>query len=933
MNKFTRSQMGKIMAYALSAAMAVTVVPTYMMKPLTVMAATETDEDNYTQGSAIEVSDATSLAEDTEYEIAFFKNKDNIKRKDAVTIVSAKADANNKVTVYVPYSLSEGSYYVGYAAKPVAPTTATAEDPFTIQEKLIRITASSAATGIEISGSNENIYFDKDTAATAAFKTNAETLSTDLKGSDNGKKFEEVTYTFTTTKGTGGGLFTVNDGTSDVTFTGGTNAGDSTSYTTSYANSTSLPTFTIKANSSDSVANTAAELENATLSVHVEMKVTGRNTTYKRDYEFTAKSGLKEVTDITLTSDKEYLTVGDTATVTTKIANPDMNEKVEYSFAKDTADSAKLNVPVAGKTWNSGSTGDYYLSEAVVGTVHYLFASTDDQDTKYDADEDTLYATFDEATGEVVAKIDGEYTIQAEGVVSQKKGSVAVKALSIKLPTFGTYVDEKTAVTAQKLSVDFGTTAISNCYVEYSTEDEAVAKVVNGLTSYNADYSVLAGQAGVTKVNAKVTVYGTGVTYNFEKDGYIVVAPAKTDKDFEITSVENTEAYINGLADANIFSDTLKEQSAEAIIDNKINAKALTYKAYSLINAKAVNKYSSHYDFVNNSTDPTSGTTAVGLLFAALDKDVISVQDPEDYVRVEYKVSALNGAEEEAYKQKDSVKDFVAEMIVDGKVSELKQPVWIEVNDSSAIKDKHIYTVYDNGEAIYTAKASGSKLTFQTDSFSVFSIVETPDAELTDNTVNIDDNKDTEDIYDLVNFSAHVQRRIGTDDEADIAATVSDDGIISLGTHGQSRRVEKITLTGLDADEVEMTAHVQKRVDHPEDVADLTQVVNEDGSISIGTEHQSRRIEAFSMNLKGDLAEKYDVYYRVHAQNYGWLGWAKNGEIAGTSGHSFRLEGIEIIFVEKGTEFDESQYVKTPEEGDRGYSAKAAYMDRVVSEK
>ena len=144
---------------------------------------------------------------------------------------------------------------------------------------------------------------------------------------------------------------------------------------------------------------------------------------------------------------------------------------------------------------------------------------------------------------------------------------------------------------------------------------------------------------------------------------------------------------------------------------------------------------------------------------------------------------------------------------------------------------------------------------------------------------------------------------------------------------------KKITLTGLDADEVEMTAHVQKRVDHPEDVADLTQVVNEDGSISIGTEHQSRRIEAFSMNLKGDLAEQYDVYYRVHAQNYGWLGWAKNGEIAGTSGHSFRLEGIEIIFVEKGTEFDESQYVKTPEEGDRGYSEKAAYMDRVVSEK
>ena len=88
MNKFTRSQMGKIMAYALSAAMAVTVVPTYMMKPVTDMAAdVATDDDVYTQGSAIEVTDATTLAEDTEYEIAFFKNKDNIKRKDAVTIV------------------------------------------------------------------------------------------------------------------------------------------------------------------------------------------------------------------------------------------------------------------------------------------------------------------------------------------------------------------------------------------------------------------------------------------------------------------------------------------------------------------------------------------------------------------------------------------------------------------------------------------------------------------------------------------------------------------------------------------------------------------------------------------------------------------------------------------------------------------------------
>jgi len=50
------------------------------------------------------------------------------------------------------------------------------------------------------------------------------------------------------------------------------------------------------------------------------------------------------------------------------------------------------------------------------------------------------------------------------------------------------------------------------------------------------------------------------------------------------------------------------------------------------------------------------------------------------------------------------------------------------------------------------------------------------------------------------------------------------------------------------------------------------------------------------------MAEHYDIYYRVHSQNYGWLGWAKNGESAGTAGHSYRLEAIEIVLVEKGGE-------------------------------
>ena len=66
------------------------------------------------------------------------------------------------------------------------------------------------------------------------------------------------------------------------------------------------------------------------------------------------------------------------------------------------------------------------------------------------------------------------------------------------------------------------------------------------------------------------------------------------------------------------------------------------------------------------------------------------------------------------------------------------------------------------------------------------------------------------------------------------------------------------------------------------------------------------RLEAMQFELSGDDAEKYDVYYRVLAQSYGWLNWAKNGEISGTAGYGKRLEGIQIIVVEKGAEINTS---------------------------
>ena len=72
----------------------------------------------------------------------------------------------------------------------------------------------------------------------------------------------------------------------------------------------------------------------------------------------------------------------------------------------------------------------------------------------------------------------------------------------------------------------------------------------------------------------------------------------------------------------------------------------------------------------------------------------------------------------------------------------------------------------------------------------------------------------------------------------------------------------------------------------------------ENGQMS-GTSGEAKRLEAIEIELTGDMADHYDIYYRVHAQSFGWLGWAMNGESSGTAGYAKRLEGIEIVLVDK----------------------------------
>ena len=114
----------------------------------------------------------------------------------------------------------------------------------------------------------------------------------------------------------------------------------------------------------------------------------------------------------------------------------------------------------------------------------------------------------------------------------------------------------------------------------------------------------------------------------------------------------------------------------------------------------------------------------------------------------------------------------------------------------------------------------------------------------------------------------------------------------SAGTTGESKRVEALQAEIVDASvsgEVQINAHVQ--------TYGWRGYVGQ-GEIA-GTTGESKRVEALEVRLTGQLAEDYDVWYRVHAQTFGWMGWAKNGEPAGTEGMSKRLEAIEVTLVAK----------------------------------
>ena len=139
-------------------------------------------------------------------------------------------------------------------------------------------------------------------------------------------------------------------------------------------------------------------------------------------------------------------------------------------------------------------------------------------------------------------------------------------------------------------------------------------------------------------------------------------------------------------------------------------------------------------------------------------------------------------------------------------------------------------------------------------------------------------------ISDLISYSAHVQ-------DLGWLPSVTEGSV--AGTTGRGLRMEALRVSlgsSAAAGSVEMRAHV----------SDLGWQDWSEGSC--GTTGAGHALEAVCIRLTGEAADTYDVWYRVHSAEFGWLGWAKDGEEAGSEGFGRAAQAVEVRLLPKGSD-------------------------------
>ena len=127
-------------------------------------------------------------------------------------------------------------------------------------------------------------------------------------------------------------------------------------------------------------------------------------------------------------------------------------------------------------------------------------------------------------------------------------------------------------------------------------------------------------------------------------------------------------------------------------------------------------------------------------------------------------------------------------------------------------------------------------------------------------------------------YSAHLQ---------DIGWTQTSKDGEDLGTVGQERRLEALSVSYFGPGNLKFQGHIQN-------YGWTNRRFN--GEI-IGTSGIGLRLEAVKIWIED--SDAYNVQYQVHIQNKGWSEWVENGVEAGTTGEGLRLEAIRIRIVSR----------------------------------
>lgn len=112
-----------------------------------------------------------------------------------------------------------------------------------------------------------------------------------------------------------------------------------------------------------------------------------------------------------------------------------------------------------------------------------------------------------------------------------------------------------------------------------------------------------------------------------------------------------------------------------------------------------------------------------------------------------------------------------------------------------------------------------------------------------------------------------------------------------MGTYGKSKRLEALS--------IRIESNLDLGVEYEGQIENIGWDATKRDGERMGTSGKGLRLEAVRIRLTGSDADKYDVYYGVHAENFGNMNWAMNGEPAGTEGLGLRVEGIKIIVAPK----------------------------------